>query len=75
MAAEEGAGGFAVVGLGQACLDLLGRVPRYPSVDEKCEVEELIFQGGGPVATALVALARWGFPVAFRGRIGDSKPA
>lgn len=53
-----------MVGLGQACLDLLGRVPRYPSVDEKCEVEELIFQGGGPVATALVALARWGFPVA-----------
>lgn len=73
MPTGTGAGGFAVVGLGQACLDLLGRVPRYPCVDEKIEIEELTFQGGGPVATALVALARWGLPVVFCGRIGDDE--
>jgi len=62
-----------VVGLGQACLDLLGRVPTYPGADQKVEVEGLIFQGGGPVATALVALARWGIATAFCGRIGDDE--
>lgn len=73
MAAGKGAGGWAVVGLGQACLDLLGRVPRYPEVDGKIEVEELTFQGGGPVSTALVALARWDASVVFCGRIGDDE--
>ena len=40
MTTGKGTGGLAVVGLGQACLDLLGRVPRYPAVDEKIEVVE-----------------------------------
>lgn len=73
MTTGKGTGGLAVVGLGQACLDLLGSVPRYPAVDEKCEVEELTFQGGGPVATALVVLARWGISTAICGRIGEDE--
>ncbi len=73
MTTGKGTGGLAVVGLGQACLDLLGRVPRYPAVDEKIEVEGLFYQGGGPVATALVALARWGISTAICGRIGEDE--
>jgi ribokinase len=37
----------------------------------KCEFSELVIQGGGPVATALVALARWGLSCAYVGVIGD----
>jgi ribokinase len=60
-----------VVGLGQCALDFLGRVPAYPEVDSKAELSELLVQGGGPVATALVTLARLGVPAAFLGRVGD----
>ncbi len=62
-----------VVGVGQCSLDLLGRVARYPAVDQKAELEEVLTQGGGPVATALVALARLGVTTAFFGRIGDDE--
>ena len=51
---------FQVYGLGQCCLDYIGVVDAYPPADAKCEVREMIVQGGGPVATALVALARIG---------------
>jgi ribokinase len=60
-----------VYGLGQCCLDYLGRVDRYPPPDVKHEFFDLTIQGGGPVATALVALARWGVPCTFAGVVGD----
>ncbi|MEJ2200478.1 MAG: PfkB family carbohydrate kinase [Desulfuromonadaceae bacterium] len=60
-----------VVGIGQCSFDLLGRIGRYPAVDEKVEMSQMLTQGGGPVATALVALARLGVATAFCGRIGD----
>jgi sulfofructose kinase len=60
-----------VFGVGQCCLDVLGRVDAFPAPDTKCEVQELVVQGGGPVATALVALARWGLSCAFSGVVGD----
>jgi sulfofructose kinase len=62
---------FEVIGLGQCALDLLGRVPAYPEVDQKTELSDFQVQGGGPVATALVTLARLGVPTAFLGRVGD----
>jgi ribokinase len=62
-----------VVGIGQCSLDLLGRVDRYPPVDQKTELEEVLIQGGGPVATALVVLSRLGVPTAFFGRVGDDE--
>lgn len=61
----------AVVGLGQCALDVLGRLPRYPEVDSKAELTETLIQGGGPVATALVTLARLGSETALLGRVGD----
>jgi len=56
-----------VFGLGQCCLDYIGKIPSYPPPDTKCEFSDLFIQGGGPVATAMVALARWGVSCAFAG--------
>lgn len=60
-----------VIGLGQCSLDILGQVDHYPSLDQKAELSALLVQGGGPVATALVTLARLGIPVAMVGAVGD----
>ncbi len=62
-----------VFGLGQCCIDYLGRIEAYPPPDSKCEFSDLVVQGGGPVATALVALVRWGTSCAFAGVIGDDR--
>jgi ribokinase len=64
---------FDVVGLGQCCIDYLGRIEAYPRADAKCEFRDLQVEGGGPVATALVALARWGASCAFVGVVGDDR--
>lgn len=60
-----------VTGLGQCSLDYLAVVDAYPSVDTKKEVNEWHEQGGGPVATALVALSRLGISCRFYGIIGS----
>jgi ribokinase len=60
-----------VFGIGQCSLDYIGQVPAYPPPDVKCEFSNLIVQGGGPAATALVALARWGYPGHLAGVVGD----
>ena len=71
-AGEKKAGsGFGVIGLGQCSLDILGCVPCYPAMDSKVDLTDTLIQGGGPVATALVALARLGEKTAFVGRVGD----
>ncbi|MGV8074853.1 MAG: carbohydrate kinase family protein [Syntrophobacteraceae bacterium] len=64
---------FQVFGFGQCSLDHLGEVDAYPSPDTKCEFRELTVQGGGPVATALVALARWGVSCTFSGMVGNDR--
>ncbi len=61
---------FDAVGLGQCSLDHICLVPQYPQVDVKCEVPGFFVLGGGPVATALVALQRLGCRTAFIGRTG-----
>ena len=60
-----------VAGIGQCSLDYLAVVDIFPQVDTKNEVLEWYEQGGGPVATALVALSRLGIPCNFYGIIGD----
>jgi ribokinase len=64
---------FQVYGLGQCCLDYLGKVDRYPPPDVKHEFTDMVIQGGGPVATALVALARWRISCTFVGLLGDDQ--
>jgi ribokinase len=60
-----------VFGLGQCALDYLGVVDAYPPPDVKCELGRTAIQGGGPVATALAALSRWGLTCHFAGLTGD----
>lgn len=60
-----------VFGVGQCSLDYIGKIDAYPPADRKCEFFDMVIQGGGPVATALVALARWGVSCAFSGVVGD----
>ena len=64
---------FQVFGLGQCCLDYIGKVDSYPPPDVKCEFTDMVIQGGGPVATALVALAKWGVTCTFAGVIGNDQ--
>ena len=59
-----------VYGIGQCALDYLGIIESFPAPDSKCEFTNLVVEGGGPVATALVALQRWGYNCAFSGIIG-----
>ncbi|MHC4414583.1 MAG: carbohydrate kinase family protein [Planctomycetota bacterium] len=60
-----------IFGLGQCALDHVVSIDHYPAPDSKCEFGELVIQGGGPVATATVALTRWGLSCSFTGVIGD----
>ena len=60
-----------VFGLGQCSLDYLGVVDAYPPPDVKWELGQTAIQGGGPAATALAALSRWGFSCHFAGVVGD----
>jgi sulfofructose kinase len=61
----------AVVCVGHAALDAIVAVPRLPRADERLPATDGVLAGGGPAATAAVALARLGVPVAFAGRVGD----
>ena len=60
-----------VVGLGCACVDFLGVVPYMPGLDEEIQMLAASRQGGGEVATALVALAKLGSKAAYIGQVGD----
>ncbi len=62
-----------VVGIGQCSWDYLAVVDSFPASDSKAEVSEWQEQGGGPVATALVALARLGITADFHGVVGDDR--
>jgi sulfofructose kinase len=63
-----------VTGIGQCSLDYLAVVDAYPHANTKKEVLEWSEQGGGPVATALVTLARLGIAARFYGVAGDDGP-
>ncbi len=62
---------YDIFGLGQCSLDYIGPIADFPRADEKCEFFDMKIQGGGPVATALVALSRWGLSCSFCGVVGD----
>ena len=61
---------FDCVGLGLCPIDYLCVVPSYPKPNEKTEAVSFSQQGGGPVATAMVALSRLGGKAAFVGKVG-----
>jgi sulfofructose kinase len=64
---------FDVVGMGLNAVDDLCVVPEYPDFNSKVRISALQRQGGGQVATAMVALARWGLRTRYIGKVGDDE--
>src|SRR4030042_87381 len=64
---------FDVVGIGLNAIDYLCCVPRYPVPGEKLRMTGFSRQGGGQVATALVALSRWGLRTMYVGSGGGDE--
>jgi sulfofructose kinase len=62
-----------VVCVGLATLDTILLVPHLPEPDGRVPVRERVVAGGGPAATAAVALARLGIETAFVGSVGDDE--
>ena len=62
-----------VVCLGLATLDTIYVVPHHPEPDGRVFATDVAVAGGGPAATAAVALARLGVDVAFVGAVGDDE--
>jgi len=62
---------LAVVGLGWCACDRIYQVDRYPAQGGKTRIRGALEQGGGQVASALVALARLGHRVRIIGKRGD----
>jgi sulfofructose kinase len=62
-----------VVCVGLATLDTIFALPRHPDADDRVVATALAVAGGGPAATAAVALARLGAEVSFAGVVGDDE--
>ena len=60
-----------VVCVGLATRDTILAVPHHPAADELVLATDVAVAGGGPAATAAVALARLGIATAFVGAVGD----
>ena len=62
---------FDILAVGYACVDYITVVDRLPHLDEKMIVGNLLVQGGGPSATAMVAAARLGARPALVTSVAD----
>ncbi len=62
---------FDVVGLGENSVDQIAVLERYPAPGGKVRILHQERQGGGQVATAMVACRRLGLSAAYLGKVGD----
>ena len=62
-----------VVCVGLATRDTILAVPGHPEADELVLATDVAVAGGGPAATAAVALARLGVATSFVGAVGDDE--
>jgi sugar/nucleoside kinase (ribokinase family) len=62
---------FDVVGVGLNAIDHLCTVPAFPTFNSKQQMAGYACQPGGQVATAMVALQRWGCRTSYIGTFGD----
>ena len=62
---------YDVVGFGLNAVDHLCRLPAFPSLGGKMLMDGYDCRPGGPVATAVVALRRWGLRTTYLGAFGD----
>ena len=63
-----------IVCVGLATRDTIYRIPELPPADGRVVATERVVGGGGPAATAAVAIARLGVPVRFVGICDDDLP-
>jgi sulfofructose kinase len=64
---------FDVVGMGLNSVDFLSLVSKYPESNSKIEILRFERSGGGQVATAMVALSRWGVRTKYIGKVGNDE--
>jgi sulfofructose kinase len=64
---------FDVVGMGLNSVDFLTVVPEFPTLNSKMKILRFSKQGGGQVATAMVALSRWGVKTKYIGKVGGDE--
>ncbi len=64
---------FDVVGMGLNSVDFLCVVPKFPAPNSKMEMLRFTKQGGGQVATAMVALSQWGIKTKYIGKVGEDE--
>jgi sugar/nucleoside kinase (ribokinase family) len=62
---------YDVIGIGASTIDIINIVDHFPNEEEVQKSYENIIQGGGPVATAIVTLARLGSNVMMIDSVGD----
>lgn len=68
---QEGRHSYDVVGIGAASWDFIGAAQREPMLGAKQPLAGWFEAGGGPVATALVTLARLGLRPCLVGAVGN----
>jgi ribokinase len=66
-------GDVKVVGLGMAALDILLRSSELPTWERGVRLNAVAVEGGGPVATAMVAVSRLGVSAGFVGTHGSDR--
>lgn len=66
---------FDIVGIDQPCVDLALNLAHFPKPDGREPIIKYSFQGGGKVATGLVAAASLGASCAIAGNVGDDRLA
>jgi sugar/nucleoside kinase (ribokinase family) len=64
-------GKFDMIGLGVSTVDILSLVDHFPSGEGVLRAHDMILQGGGPVATAIVTFARLGGSAAMIDVLGN----
>ena len=64
---------FDVVGMGLNSVDFISVVPEFPTPNSKMKMLRFSKQGGGQVATAMVALSRWGVKTKYIGKVGEDE--
>jgi ribokinase len=61
---------FDCFGLGIAPADILMQIDKYPEAGVKIDARSIVVQGGGPIPTAMVALARLGMKASLMTAVG-----
>jgi sugar/nucleoside kinase (ribokinase family) len=64
---------FDVVGMGLNSVDFISVVPEFPVPNSKMKMLRFSKQGGGQVATAMVALSRWSVKTKYIGKVGEDE--